>query len=83
MTTTPADLEVLVRRHGRMLYRAARAILREDAEAEECVVSACLLVIHSPETSEKQTARSAWLARTVVEEANRRLRVRVRFAPLQ
>src|SRR5688572_19713897 len=35
-------LEALMRRHNRTLYRTARAILRDDAEAEDAVQEAYL-----------------------------------------
>ena len=36
------EFEALMRRHNRMLFRTARAILRDDAEAEEALQDAYL-----------------------------------------
>jgi len=37
-----AAFEILMRRHNRMLFRTARAILRDDAEAEDALQEAYL-----------------------------------------
>ena len=35
-------LELVMRRHNRQLYRTARSILRDDADAEDCLQEAYL-----------------------------------------
>jgi RNA polymerase sigma-70 factor (ECF subfamily) len=61
--------ETIMRRHNRMLYRAARSILRDDAEAEDCLQSAYLLAYQSIRTFAGQAKLSTWLARIVINEA--------------
>jgi RNA polymerase sigma-70 factor (ECF subfamily) len=61
--------EHIMRRHNRMLYRAARSILRDDAEAEDCLQSAYLLAYQSIATFAGQAKLSTWLARIVINEA--------------
>ena len=69
---TAGDLnafEQIMRRHNRMLYRAARSILRDDAEAEDCLQSAYLLAFRSIGAFTGQAKLSTWLARIVINEA--------------
>ena len=61
--------EQIMRRHNRMLYRAARSILRDDAEAEDCVQSAYLLAFQSIGAFAGRAKLSTWLARIVINEA--------------
>ncbi|MCL4798873.1 MAG: RNA polymerase sigma factor [Burkholderiales bacterium] len=61
--------EEIMRRHNRMLYRAARAILRDDAEAEDCLQAAYLLAYQSIDAFAGRAKLSTWLARIVVNEA--------------
>jgi RNA polymerase sigma-70 factor (ECF subfamily) len=61
--------ERIMRRHNRMLYRAARSILRDDAEAEDCLQSAYLLAYRSMGTFAGHSKLSTWLARIVINEA--------------
>ena len=42
--------EKLMRRHNRLLFRTARAILKDDAEAEDAVQEAYLLAYRSLST---------------------------------
>lgn len=61
--------ERIMRRHNRMLYRAARAIVRDDAEAEDCLQSAYLLAYRAMGSFAGQSRLSTWLARIVINEA--------------
>jgi RNA polymerase sigma-70 factor (ECF subfamily) len=61
--------ERIMRRHNRMLYRAARSILGDDAEAEDCLQSAYLLAYQSIGTFAGRAKLSTWLARIVINEA--------------
>lgn len=72
--------ETIMRRHNRMLYRAARSILRDDAEAEDCLQSAYLLAYQSIRTFAGQAKLSTWLARIVINEALGRKRRTARNA---
>ena len=58
-----------MRRHNRMLYRVARSILRDDAEAEDCLQSAYLLAYQSIAAFAGHAKLSTWLARIVINEA--------------
>jgi RNA polymerase sigma-70 factor (ECF subfamily) len=61
--------EQIMRRNNRMLYRVARSILRDDAEAEDCLQSAYLLAYRSIGAFAGRAKLSTWLARIVVNEA--------------
>ena len=78
--------EALMRRHNRMLFRTARAILRDDAEAEDALQEAYLQAYRSLASFRGEAQVSTWLARIVANEALQRLRKQTRRAeivPLQ
>jgi RNA polymerase sigma-70 factor (ECF subfamily) len=66
--------EVLMRKHNRMLYRVARAVLRDDAEAEDALQLAYLHVYQAIGSYRGESRLSTWLTRIVVNEALMRLR---------
>ncbi len=70
--------EALMRRHNRMLYRTARAILRDDAEAEDALQLAYLHAYTSIGSFRGEARLSTWLTRIVANEAMMRLRQRKR-----
>ena len=72
--------EQLMRQHNRLLFRAARAILRDDAEAEDAVQEAWLRAYRSMDGFRGDAKLSSWLVRIVVNEALGRLRKRARRA---
>jgi RNA polymerase sigma-70 factor (ECF subfamily) len=72
--------EPLMRRHNRLLYRLARSILRDDAEAEDAVQEAYVSAFRHFDTFRGDSALSTWLARIVVNEAYGRVRKRKRDA---
>ena len=81
-----AAFEALMRRHNRTLFRTARAILRDDAEAEDALQEAYLQAYQAMGGFRGEAKLSTWLARIVANEALVRLRKRVRRAeivPLQ
>ncbi|HET7362842.1 MAG TPA: RNA polymerase sigma factor [Burkholderiales bacterium] len=81
-----AAFEALMRRHNRMLFRTARAILRDDAEAEDALQEAYLQAYRSLASFRGDAQLSTWLARIVANEALQRLRKHSRRAdivPLQ
>jgi len=61
--------ELVMRRHNRLLYRTARAILRDDAEAEDCVQEAYLQGFRSIAAFRGESKLSTWLTRIVVNHA--------------
>jgi len=69
-----AEFEVLMRRHNRMLFRTARAILHDDAEAEDALQDAYVKAYGSMGSFRGDAKVSTWLARIVANEALQRLR---------
>ena len=61
--------EILMRRHNQRLYRAARAILQDDAEAEDAVQQAYLNAYRHLDQFERRAQFSTWLTRIAVYEA--------------
>lgn len=62
----------LMRRHNQTLYRTARAVLRNDADAEDIVQEAWLLAYRSLHGFRGEAKLSTWLIRIVVNLALRR-----------
>jgi RNA polymerase sigma-70 factor (ECF subfamily) len=78
--------EALMRRHNRTLFRTARAILRDDAEAEDSLQEAYMQAYAAMGSFRGDAKLSTWLARIVANEALMRLRKRTRrseIVPLQ
>jgi len=67
-------LRELLRRHNQRLFRTARAILRDDAEAEDIVQEAYLKAIRAIDGFRGDAKLSTWLTRIVANEALARLR---------
>lgn len=74
------DLEALMRRYNRTLFRTARAILRDDAEAEEAVQDAYLKAFRAMGEFRGDAKVSTWLVRIVANEALMRRRKHARGA---
>jgi RNA polymerase sigma-70 factor, ECF subfamily len=72
----PAAYAALMRRHNQRLYRLARGILRDDAEAEEAVQEGYLRAFTSLDGFKGEASVATWLARIVLNEALGRLRRR-------
>ncbi len=64
----------IMRANNRALFRTARAILHDDAEAEDCVQAAYLLAYRGLGAFAGQSQLSTWLTRIVVNEAIARAR---------
>jgi RNA polymerase sigma-70 factor (ECF subfamily) len=77
-----ALFEVLMRRHNERLYRAARAILRDDAEAEDVLQQAYVNAYAHLRQFDARSAFATWLTRIAVNEAIARARRRGRYQPL-
>jgi RNA polymerase sigma-70 factor (ECF subfamily) len=69
-----AAFEALMRQHNRMLFRTARAILHDDAEAEDALQDAYVLAYQAMGKFRGEAKVSTWLARIVANEALQRLR---------
>ncbi|MDB5808054.1 MAG: polymerase sigma factor [Betaproteobacteria bacterium] len=72
--------ELIMRRNNRTLYRAARAILLDDADAEDAVQEAYLRAYRALGGFEGEARLTTWLTRIVINEALERLRKRKREA---
>jgi len=75
--------EILMRRHNRTLFRAARAILRSDDEAEDVMQHAYLRAFEHLDDYQGRARFAAWLTRIAVYEALARLRRRKFVTPLE
>src|SRR5204863_2027317 len=78
--------EEIMRRHNRTLFRTARAILRDDAEAEDALQEAYVQAYRSLGGFRAEARLSTWLARIVANEALMRLRKtnrRAEIVPIQ
>jgi RNA polymerase sigma-70 factor, ECF subfamily len=69
-----AAFEALMRRHNGKLFRVARAILRDDAEAEDALQDAYLDAYRHIEDFRGGSQLATWLTRIVVNHALMRLR---------
>jgi len=74
----PTAFEALMRRYNRALFRTARAILRDDAEAEDALQEAYFQAYRSIASYRGEARLSTWLARIVANEALMRLRKHAR-----
>lgn len=69
-----AAVMLLIRRYDELLYRTARSILRDDAEAEDAVQEGYLLAYRGLATFRQDAKLSTWLVRIVANVALGRLR---------
>jgi RNA polymerase sigma-70 factor (ECF subfamily) len=79
-TGDPVAFTVMMRRHNQSLYRAARSILKDDAEAEDAVQEAYMQAYRSLGSFRGDAKLSTWLIRIAVNEAIARARKRRRRA---
>jgi RNA polymerase sigma-70 factor (ECF subfamily) len=77
-----ALFEVLMRRHNERIYRAARAILRDESEAEDVMQQAYVNAYAHLRQFDRRAKFSTWLTRIAVNEALARARRRGRYQPL-
>jgi RNA polymerase sigma-70 factor, ECF subfamily len=78
-----ALFEVLMRRHNQRLYRAARAIVRDDREAEDVMQQAYVNAYAHLRQFEGRAKFSTWLTKIAVHEAIARARHQGRYEPLE
>ena len=71
-------IELIVRKYNRKLYRTARAILRDDAEAEDAVQEAYIQAFRALDGFRGDSSLSTWLTRIAANEALMRRRRNVR-----
>jgi RNA polymerase sigma-70 factor (ECF subfamily) len=77
-----ALFEVLMRRHNQRVYRAARAILRDESEAEDVMQQAYVNAYTHLRQFDGRAQFATWLTRIAVHEALARARRRGRSQPL-
>jgi RNA polymerase sigma-70 factor, ECF subfamily len=70
--------ELLMRRYNRRLYRVARAMLRDAAEAEDALQDAYLAAFQSIGNFRGDASLATWLSRVVVNQCLGRLRRQAR-----
>jgi RNA polymerase sigma-70 factor, ECF subfamily len=74
-----ALFEVLMRRHNERLYRAARAILRNDTEVEDVMQQAYVNAYCHLRQFDGRSQFATWLTRIAIHEALARARRRGRY----
>jgi RNA polymerase sigma-70 factor (ECF subfamily) len=77
-----ALFEVLMRRHNERIYRAARAIVRDDREAEDVMQQAYVNAYAHLRQFDGRAKFSTWLVRIAVNEAIARARKLGRYEAL-
>jgi RNA polymerase sigma-70 factor (ECF subfamily) len=77
-----ALFEVLMRRYNQRVFRVARSILREDAEAEDVMQQAYVNAYQCLDQFEGRARFSTWLTRIAVHEASARAKRRRRLSGL-
>lgn len=74
--------EIIMRRYNQRLYRVARAILRDDAEAEDVMQDAYVRAYQNLHQFAGRAPFSTWLTRIAVNESLGRLKLRKRIDQL-
>jgi RNA polymerase sigma-70 factor (ECF subfamily) len=70
--------EIIMQRYNQCLYRVARAVLRDDAEAEDVMQDAYVRAYQHLDQFAGRSLFSTWLTRIALHEALSRLRLRNR-----
>jgi RNA polymerase sigma-70 factor (ECF subfamily) len=78
-----ALFEVLMRRHNERIYRAARAILRDDREAEDVMQQTYVNAYAHLRQFDGRATFATWLTRIAVNEAIARAKKQGRYAPIE
>ena len=68
------SFEAMMRKHNRRLYRVARSLLRDDAEAEDALQEGYISAYRSLGDFRGEAQLATWLTRIVVNECMTRLR---------
>jgi RNA polymerase sigma-70 factor, ECF subfamily len=71
-----AAVKLIIQQHNQRLYRIARSIVRDDAEAEDVLQEAYVRAFTNLEAFRGEARLGTWLARIVMNEALGRLRRR-------
>src|SRR5687767_12760134 len=75
----PALFEILMRRYNQRLFRVARSIVRDEAEAEDVMQQAYVNAFTHLDQFAERARFSTWLTRIATYEALARLRARRRI----
>jgi RNA polymerase sigma-70 factor, ECF subfamily len=78
-----ALFELLMRRYNERLYRTARAITRDDREAEDVMQQAYVNAFTNLRQFKGQALFATWLTRIAINEALARVRLRGRYEPFE
>jgi RNA polymerase sigma-70 factor (ECF subfamily) len=73
-TGDPAAFALLMRRYNRRLFRVARSLLRDTAEAEDALQEAYLSAYRAIGSFRGEASLATWLTRVVTNECTARLR---------
>jgi RNA polymerase sigma-70 factor, ECF subfamily len=79
LTGDSALFELLMRRHNERLYRAARAITRDDREAEDVMQQAYVNAFVNLRQFKGEARFATWLTRITVNEALARVKQRGKY----
>lgn len=79
LTGEPGAFELLMRRHNRRVYRATRAILKRDDEAEDVMQDAYVRAFEHLAEFRGDASFGTWVSRIAVYEALARVRREQRF----
>src|SRR6516162_1902307 len=71
-----AAVRAIIRQNNRRLFRVARAIVRDDSEAEDIVQESYVRAFTRLNTFRGDSSLSTWMTRIVINEAYGRLRRR-------
>jgi RNA polymerase sigma-70 factor (ECF subfamily) len=75
-TRSEAAIRTLIKRHNQRLFRVARAIVRNDTEAEDVVQASYVNAFTHLASFRGDSELSTWLTRITINEATERLRRR-------
>jgi RNA polymerase sigma-70 factor (ECF subfamily) len=82
LTGQTALFEIVMRRYNERLYRVARAIVRDDGEAEDVMQQAYVNAYAHLRQFAGKARFATWLTRIAIHEALARARKRGRYEPL-
>jgi RNA polymerase sigma-70 factor (ECF subfamily) len=77
-----ASFEVLMRRHNQRVFRAARAVLRDEAEAEDVAQDAWVRAYTNLRQFSGRASFATWITRIAIHEALARRRRRARHVSI-
>lgn len=80
---TASAFEVIMRRNNRLLFRTARGVVPDDAEAQDVVQETYLRAFTSLDSFRSEAALSTWLARIAINVALTAQRKRRRLVQME